>query len=78
MNRRPHAVGDLSSRHLKAQKIERLLGLTQRCRPIRLLDIGAGSGGIAHYFATRACGEYTVTAVDVVDMGADLLERHPG
>ncbi|MEJ5349320.1 MAG: class I SAM-dependent methyltransferase [Desulfosoma sp.] len=68
MNRQPHAVVDLSSRYLKAQKIERLLGLNQVFKPIRLLDIGTGSGGIAHYFATQADGVYNVTGVDVVDV----------
>jgi ubiquinone/menaquinone biosynthesis C-methylase UbiE len=32
-----------------------------------LLEIGTGSGGIAHYFATHPKLQCTVTAVDVVD-----------
>lgn len=65
--RQPHAVLDVSSRRLKALKIERLLGLDQRPQPIRLLEIGTGSGGIAHYFATHPTLRIQVSAVDVVD-----------
>ena len=65
--RQPHAVTDLASRRFKALKIERLLGLQQLPQPIRLLEIGCGSGGIAHYFATHPSLQCTVTAVDVHD-----------
>ncbi|MDE2150039.1 MAG: methyltransferase domain-containing protein [Gammaproteobacteria bacterium] len=65
--RQPHAVLDLPSRRWKAMKIERLLQLGQRPQPIRLLEIGTGSGGIAHYFATHPQLRCVVTAVDVVD-----------
>jgi SAM-dependent methyltransferase len=65
--RQPHAVLDLPSRRLKGLKIERLLDLQQRHQPIRLLEIGTGSGGIAHYFGTHASLRCEVTAVDVVD-----------
>lgn len=51
--RLPHVALDLASRDRKAQKIERLLGLADRPQPIRLLEIGTGSGGIAHYFGTH-------------------------
>lgn len=64
--RKPHAVLDLPSRHTKALKIERLLEL-QSDQPLRLLEIGTGSGGIAHYFATHPYLDCDVTAVDVVD-----------
>lgn len=67
--RHPHAVLDLPSRRLKAMKIERLLGL-DRLPPgtaVRLLEIGTGSGGIAHYFATHEVIRYDVDAVDVID-----------
>lgn len=67
LKRRPHAVLDLSSRRNKAIKIERLLGLKSGKTPIRLLEIGTGSGGIAHYFATHPELTCEVTAVDVVD-----------
>ena len=58
---------DLQSRRLKAIKIERLLDLAARPRPMRMLEIGTGSGGIAHYFATHPELRITVDAVDVVD-----------
>ena len=48
-------------------KIERLLNLTNLPQPIRLLEIGCGAGGIAHYFATHPDLECQVTAVDVHD-----------
>lgn len=67
MNRRPHAVIDLASRQPKALKIERLLSLHPRNGPLRLLEIGTGSGGIAHYFATHPTLSCDVTAVDVHD-----------
>jgi|GEM_PF-1765961 len=65
--RRPHAVLDLPSRNCKGLKIERLLGLAERRQPLHLLEIGTGSGGIAHYFATHPTLRCAVTAVDVVD-----------
>lgn len=65
--RLPHAVLDLPSRRYKGLKIERLLGLAQRPQPLRLLEIGTGSGGIAHYFATHPELRCEVTAVDVAD-----------
>lgn len=67
IQRQPHAVLDLPSRNAKALKIERLLDLAQRKRPIRMLEIGTGSGGIAHYFATHPQLRCDVTAVDVCD-----------
>src|SRR5579885_2212514 len=70
--RQPHAVLDVESRRLKAIKIERLLGLRAPSRPLRLLEVGTGSGGIAHYFATHAELRIEVDAVDVVD---NRLER---
>lgn len=66
-NRKPHAALDLPSRHAKALKIERLLGLASTPQPLRLLEIGTGSGGIAHYFATHSQLRCEVYAVDVVD-----------
>lgn len=67
MQRQPHAVLDLESRRKKALKIERLLALQARRQPLRLLEIGTGSGGIAHYFATHQSLHCEVDAVDVVD-----------
>lgn len=65
--RQPHALLDLPLRQLKAIKIERLLGLDVLTGSIRLIEIGAGSGGISHYFGTHASERYEVNAVDVVD-----------
>jgi SAM-dependent methyltransferase len=65
--RKPHAVLDLDSRRLKAMKIERLLNLAAGPQLMRLLEIGTGSGGIAHYFATHPKLSIQVDAVDVVD-----------
>lgn len=65
--RQPHAVLDLPSRKLKAMKIERLLELDSRPGPLRLLEIGVGSGGISHYFGTHPSGRFDVVGVDVVD-----------
>lgn len=65
--RQSHAITDLESRRLKALKIERLLGLDPLAGPIRLLEIGTGSGGIAHYFASHPTLQCAVTAVDVRD-----------
>ncbi|WP_083250878.1 class I SAM-dependent methyltransferase [Acidihalobacter aeolianus] len=65
--RRPHATHDMMSRWMKAQKIERLLDLQGRSQPIRLLEIGTGAGGIAHYFAHHASLHCEVAAVDVTD-----------
>lgn len=64
--RRGHAVLDLASRRWKGQKIERLLALSGT-GPVRLLEIGTGSGGIAHYFATHPDRYFDVDAVDVTD-----------
>lgn len=65
--RQPHAVLDLESRRLKAIKIERLLALNSRPQPMRMLEIGTGSGGIAHYFGTHPTLRIEVDAVDIVD-----------
>ncbi len=65
--RQAHAVTDLPSRQHKALKIERLLGLQPGIAPLELLEIGCGSGGISHYFATHPTLPCHVTAVDVHD-----------
>ena len=65
--RKPHAALDLDRRKLKGQKIERLLGLADRPQPLRMLEVGTGSGGIAHYFATHPHLQCQVDAVDVQD-----------
>ncbi|HEY2345280.1 MAG TPA: methyltransferase domain-containing protein [Xanthomonadaceae bacterium] len=65
--RQPHAVLDLETRRFKGMKIERLLDLPSRAQPMRMLEIGTGSGGIAHYFGTHPKLRIAVDAVDVVD-----------
>lgn len=65
--RLPHVALDLASRNRKALKIERLLDLANRPLPLRILEIGTGSGGIAHYFGTHPRLRCEVTAVDVSD-----------
>ena len=65
--KKPHAALDLHRRRMKGQKIERLLGLGNEPETQRLLEIGAGSGGISHYFGTQASGRFEVDAVDVHD-----------
>lgn len=65
--RQPHAALDLPSRNWKAEKISRLLDLTHRPQPMRILEIGAGSGGIAHWLATQSGIQCQVEAVDVCD-----------
>ncbi|TAN08383.1 MAG: SAM-dependent methyltransferase [Rhodanobacteraceae bacterium] len=67
IQRQPHAVLDLPSRDRKAMKIERLLDLAQRPQPLRMLEVGTGAGGIAHYFGTHPALRCDVTAVDVCD-----------
>ncbi|HEY4292538.1 methyltransferase domain-containing protein [Luteibacter sp.] len=65
--RQGHVSPDLASRRLKGLKIERLLGLVPDSTPRDLLEIGCGSGGISHYFATHAQLKFNVEAVDVTD-----------
>lgn len=65
--RQPHAVLDLPSRRFKGLKIERLLDLASRQQPIHMLEVGTGSGGIAHYFGTHPTLKCDVDAVDVHD-----------
>lgn len=62
-----HAVLDLGSRALKARKIEALMDLGRRPRRLRMLEIGTGSGGIAHYFANHPSLDVDVDAIDVED-----------
>lgn len=65
--RSPHAALARDGRYRKGRKIERLLGLAPAATPLRLLEVGASSGWISHYFAHGTTGEYDVEAVDVVD-----------
>lgn len=67
IDRKPHISKDLLSRNLKGLKIERLIDLAERAEPIRMLEVGTGSGGIAHYFGTHPQLRCEVDAVDVHD-----------
>ncbi|HEX4853470.1 class I SAM-dependent methyltransferase [Arenimonas sp.] len=44
-----------------------MLRLDEISVPVRILEVGTGSGGIAHYFGTHASGRFEVHAVDVFD-----------
>lgn len=68
VQRLPHAVLGLDSRRRKAAKIELLMGLAGSDRPLRILEVGTGGGGIAHYFGTHPTLRCEVTAVDVHDI----------
>lgn len=65
--RQAHAVLDLSTRAIKAKKIELLMQLEPANRPLRVLEVGCGSGGIAHYFSTHNTLNCKVFAVDAYD-----------
>ncbi len=66
--RQPHIAPDLASRKPKAEKILRLLDLQPRATPYRVLEVGTGSGGIAHFLGTHPQIRCDVTSVDVVDL----------
>src|SRR5688572_14531042 len=65
--RASHAAPDRHTRILKARKIELLLGEGALRDGAALLDIGAGSGWIAHYFGTHPRHRLAVSAVDARD-----------
>lgn len=67
VERHGHVVSDLASRRHKGLKIERLLDLVPGGMRRQLLEIGCGSGGISHYFATHPDLDIEVDAVDVTD-----------
>lgn len=68
VERLPHAVLGLDSRRRKAAKIERLMGLADTSRALRVLEVGTGGGGIANYFGTHPDLRCEVIAVDVCDL----------
>jgi SAM-dependent methyltransferase len=66
--RSPHAALDLAGRLPKAEKIQAMMGLVPVAnRRLRVLEIGTGSGAIAHYFAMHSGLNCNVDAVDVID-----------
>lgn len=66
--RRGHAVLDLPSRERKARKIARLIGAEPGSPARRLLEVGTGSGGIAHWFGQAGPMQWDVESVDVEDV----------
>jgi ubiquinone/menaquinone biosynthesis C-methylase UbiE len=66
--RRGHAVMDLTSRDFKAIKIAHLIGANPEGPSRRMLEIGTGSGGIAHYFGKTGKMNWEVEAIDVEDV----------
>lgn len=65
--RQGHAVLDLPSRNLKAIKIAALIQVVSDRAARKMLEIGTGSGGIAHYFGVAGRMGWDVDAVDVED-----------
>lgn len=66
MERQAHATLDLGTREAKGRKIARLLDLPS-AHGRRLLEVGTGAGGIAHFFATQCSPPFDVDTVDVTD-----------
>lgn len=66
-SRLPHAILDVSSRVLKAQKIVELLGRERFMRARAVLEIGCGSGVISSTLVQLGSPGLHVQAVDVVD-----------
>lgn len=62
-----HAAMGMASRRRKAIKIARVLGIEPGDAPRRLLEVGTGAGGIAHYFGKAGAMNWDVDAVDVRD-----------
>lgn len=67
LQRLPHATLDIESRRPKAAKICRLLGMERNGSPLRVLEVGCGSGVISQLIADWLGSESRVDAVDVVD-----------
>lgn len=64
---RSHAILDEITRSQKAKKIELLVQMRTTLRMGTMLEVGCGSGFIAHYFSRLGYGERGTFAVDVVD-----------
>lgn len=66
--RRPHAALDIESRRPKATKICSLLGMQHNNHhPLRVLEVGCGSGVISQLIADWLGAQSEVHAVDVLD-----------
>jgi len=70
--RQRHIVGGALSRRRKAQKIERILAKHRPVDGVRLLDIGAGTGEIAGYFAEIGCEVSVADIENSLAPGLDL------
>ncbi|HET7395914.1 MAG TPA: methyltransferase domain-containing protein [Gammaproteobacteria bacterium] len=67
-NHSSHAALDLGGRRRKAMKIHHLIPLpSEGERVLRLLEVGTGSGAIAHYFSELSSPRFDVRAIDVQD-----------
>jgi len=63
-----HAALDLAGRKPKAEKIRRLIPITDNNQAAhRVLEVGTGSGAIAQFFSELASPQFDVWAVDVED-----------
>lgn len=65
--RKPHAPLGVNQRFLKARKIAGILEASRPLRGLRILEVGTGSGVIAHYLAGVVGAQGAVVALDVVD-----------
>ncbi len=74
--RKPHVVADRASRVLKARKIISIVGRSRFLRCGRILEIGCGSGFIAHSLAKAGTNAQSVDAVDVVDSRTEKRGYH--
>lgn len=70
--RAPHAILDPVSRQVKARKIHDILRRRRTIEGTDILDIGAGSGHIAAFFAEATGISGNVAAVDQVDQLDEL------
>lgn len=62
-----HAILDETSRGFKAKKIDALVHKYAHFGMRAMLEVGSGSGYIAHYFSKMGYGESGTHSVDVVD-----------
>ena len=68
ITRQGHASLDADAKRRKC----RLLKLDKYSEPLRLLEIGCGSGVIAHFFAMHPNIRCHVSAVDVLDQRVEI------